>query len=131
MALYINKQELIHRLCNGFVTHDGYIDGEFFDIFAKNGINIFLPDYSRMMDCVAVIVESMESEGVQIYPKNLRGSKIREIRKQQGKSVNWVALKAGLSKTTIYDIEYGLTKPRQLTLEKIAKALKVDIEALG
>ena len=131
MALYINKQELIHRLCNGFVTHDGYVDGEFFDIFAKNGINIFLPDYSRMMDCVAAIVESMESEGIQIYPKSLRGSKIREIRKQQGRSVNWVALKAGLSKTTIYDIEYGLTKPRQSTLEKIAKALKVDIEALG
>ena len=70
-------------------------------------------------------------EGIQIYPKELRGRNIREIRKRQEKSVNWISLKTGLSRTTIYDIEYGLTKPRFSTLEKIAKALKVDIEALG
>lgn len=131
MALYINKQELIHRLCNGFLTHNGYVNGEFFDIFAENKIDIFLPEYSRMMNCIAAIIESMDSEGIQIYPKELRGSKIRDIRKSQNKSVNWVALKTGLSKTTIYDIEYGIKKPRLATLEKIAKALKVEVEALG
>ena len=131
MALYINKQELIHRLCNGFITHNGYVDGEFFDIFVENGIDIFLPEYSRMMDCIAAIIESMDSEGIQIYPPDLRGSKLRQERKRQKRSVNWLALKTGLSKTAIYDIEYGRTKPRQATLEKLAKALKVEIEVLG
>ena len=85
----------------------------------------------QLLDCVAAIIESMESEGVQIYPKDLRGSKIRDIRKQQKRSVNWLALKTGLSKTTIYDIEHGLKKPRIQTLEKIANALKVKVEDLG
>ena len=131
MALYINERELIHRICNGFLSHDGYVNGEFYDIYVKNDINIFEIWNMQLLDCIAAIIESMESEGVQIYPKDLRGSKIRDIRKQQKRSVNWLALKTGLSKTTIYDIEYGLKKPRIQTLEKIAKALKVKVEDLG
>ena len=131
MALYINKQELAHRFYNGFVTHDGYVDGKFVDVYAKAKVDIRDPETARVLNCVAEIIESMTKEGVVMYPKDLRGSKIREIRKRQGKSTGWVALKTSLSKTTIYDIERGLTKPRIGTLEKIAKALKVEVDDLG
>ena len=131
MALYINERELIHRICNGFVSHDGYVNGEFFDIYKRNGIDVYELGTMQVLDCIMAIIEAMENDGIQIYPKELRGSKIRDIRKSQNKSVNWVALKTGLSKTAIYDIEYGLTKPRLTTLEKIAKALKVKVDDLG
>ena len=131
MALYLNENELVHRICNGFLTHDGYVDGKFYDIYKRNDINVEEIWAMEMLSCVMKIIKSMEDEGVQIYPKELRGRNIREIRKGQEKSVNCISLKTGLSRTTIYDIEYGLTKPRFSTLEKIAKALKVDIEALG
>lgn len=131
MALYINKQELVHRVCNGFITHDGYVDGKFVDIYVKHGVNIHDPETMLVLNCVAEIIDSMTKEGVVVYPKDLRGSKIREIRKRQNKSTGWLALKTGLSKTTIYDVERGLKKPRMTTLEKIAKALKVEVDALG
>ena len=131
MALYINKQEFIHRICNGFITHDGYIDEKFFDIWKANGFDYDDKNFCRMVDCVMVILESLDSEGVQIYPKDLRGSKLREVRMRQGKSAGWVATMTGLSKTTIYDIEKGIKKPRIATLEKIAKVLRVDVDALG
>ena len=131
MALYLEEKELVHRICNGFLSHDGYVDGQFFDIYKRNGIDTDEIGTMQMLSCVMKIIESMRNEGVQIYPNNLRGTKIREIRKQQKKSVNWISWKTGLSRTTIYDIEYGITKPRQTTLEKIARALKVEIEALG
>lgn len=131
MALYLNEQELVHRICNGFLSHDGYVNGKFFDIYRRNNINVDELGTMQMLSCVMEIIKSMENEGVQIYPKDLRGSKIREVRKRQKRSVNWLSLKTGLSRTTIYDIEYGLSKPRIGTLEKIAKALKVEIDALG
>mgnify|MGYP002869123885 CR=1 FL=1 len=131
MGLYISKQELTHRICNGFVTHDGYVDGKFFDIYKDNKINVYSPETAQLLNCILTIIESMQDEGIVLYPKDLRGSKIRELRKRQGKSTGWLALKTGLSKTTIYDIERGLTKPRLATLEKIAEALRVEVEELG
>ena len=133
MAVYISKRELVHRFCNGFVSHDGYVDGKFVDVYKQNGIDILHPDFKteRIINCIVKIIDSMDDEGIVLYPNDLRGSKIREIRKRQGKSTGWVALKTGLSKTTIYDIERGLTKPRIGTLEKIAKALKVEVDDLG
>lgn len=131
MALYINAQELVHRIGNGFVTHDGYVDGEFYDIYKKHGIDVYEFGNMQLLSCIVEIIESVQDEGIQIYPKELRGSKIRDIRKKQNRSVSWVSLKSGVCRTAIYDIEYGLTKPRLSTLEKIAKALKVSVEDLG
>lgn len=132
MALYIKKLEAIWRIGNGFITKDGIVDGKIYDIYKANGIDIYNdPHYKRMLKCVMEILNSMDEDGVQIYAKNLRGAKIREIRKKQGKSGSWVAIKAGLSKTTIYDIENGIKKPRQDTLLRIADALHVPIEELG
>lgn len=131
MALYIEERELMHRISNGFLSHDGYVDGKFFDIYARNGIEIDELGTKQFLSCIMEIIKSMEKEGVQLYPNDLRGKHVRDIRKQKAKSVNWISLRTGLSKTTIYDIEYGRTKPRFETLERIAKALKVEVEALG
>lgn len=131
MALYIKKLEAIHRVGNGFVTKDGIIDGQIYNIYKENGIDISDPRYKKMLKCVMIILNSMDEDGVEVYPKDLRGSKLREIRRQQGKSGSWVAIKAGLSKTTVYDIENGLTVPRPGTLKKIAGALHVPLEELG
>ncbi len=131
MALYIKKLEAIYRVGNGFVTKNGIINGEIYNIYKENGIDISDPRYKKMLKCVMLILNSMDEDGIQVYPKDLMGSRIREIRKQQGKSGSWVAIKAGLSKTTVYDIEKGLKVPRLVTLAKIADALHVSLEELG
>lgn len=131
MALYINKLEAAYRIGNGFLSNDGYVNGQMFNIYRRNGIDTSDPYFKRIIKCVMAVLDSMDENGVEIYPKDLRGAKLREIRKEQGMTGTWVALKAGLSKTTIYDIEKGLTVPRQATLAKIAKALHVSIEELG
>lgn len=131
MALYIKKLEAIYRVGNGFVTKDGVIDGQIYNIYKENGIDISDPRYKRMLKCVLVILNSMDEDAVEVYPKDLRGSRLREIRRQQGKSGSWVAIKAGISKTTVYDIEKGLKVPRASTLLKIAEALHVPLDELG
>ena len=131
MALYINKLEAAYRIGNGFLSNDGYVNGQMFNIYRRNGIDTSDPYFKRIIKCVMAVLDSMDENGVEIYPTDLRGAKLREIRKEQGMTGTWVALKAGLSKTTIYDIEKGLTVPRQATLAKIAKALHVSIEELG
>ena len=131
MALYLNKKDIIHRVCNGYLSDTGYVNGRFFDIWKANGFDADSMSFCRMMDCFMVILDSMDDKGIQIYPKDLRGRKLREVRKSKNRSANWLAMKTGLSKTTIYDIENGVKIPRIGTLEKIANALKVEIETLG
>ena len=43
--IFIDKQELVHRFCNGFITHDGDVDGKFTDLFKEAGIT-----YDRLLD---------------------------------------------------------------------------------
>lgn len=131
MALYIKKLEAIYRVGNGYVTKNGIVNGETYNIYKENGIDISDPRYKKMLKCVMLILNSMDEDGIQVYPKDLMGSRLREIRKQKGKSGAWVALKAGISKTTVYDIEKGLKVPRLVTLAKIADALHVSLEELG
>lgn len=131
MALYLNKKELVHRISNGFLSHNGYINGELYNIYKKNDIDIDEIGNMRFLKCILAIIDSMDEEGLEIYPKNLRGSRLRDIREKRGKSAGWVAVMAGISKTTVYDIENGLTVPRKTTLGKIAKVLHVTIEELG
>lgn len=63
MARMIDAKELSHRLCNGFISHDGYVDGEFVDVFRDNGFELFANngdnDCMRFMEQVIRIVESM------------------------------------------------------------------------
>ena len=127
MARYINRQELIHRICNGFITHDGYVDGEFYDIFVKNDIDIWDPKVSKIIDCIAAIIESMDDYSVNLYPIVYRGAKVRDIRISKGVKISDLSRRTGICKTAIYRIESGKTKPRPETMQKIALVLGVDI----
>lgn len=131
MGLYIRKSELIRRINNGFLSSDGYVDNKFFDIYRKNDINIHEVWNARLLKCIMEIINSMDSEAIDLFPKDLRGSKIRDIRVKQDRSIEWLSKKSGVSRTAIYDIEDGLSIPHKSTLEKIAKALKVEVEDLG
>lgn len=131
MALYINKLEAAWRIGNGFLTKDGMLDGKMYNIYKENGIDIYDPQCAKMMKCVMSVLSSMEEDGIQIYARNFRGAKLREIRKKQGKSAASLAKESGLSRTTIYDIENGIKKPRQDTLLRIADALHIPVEKLG
>ena len=60
----IDENELRHRLCNGFISHDGYANGRFTDLFADNGISQYdLCDeqnpYGKMLTIVIKIIQSM------------------------------------------------------------------------
>ena len=68
MALYINERELIHRICNGFVSHDGYVNGEFFDIYKRNGIDVYELGTMQVLDCIMAIIEAMENDNKAIAP---------------------------------------------------------------
>lgn len=55
------------------------------------------------------------------------GERIRKIRKMKGLSILDIKEKTGLSKSTISDLENGKSSPTTETLQKIAKALEVDV----
>lgn len=58
------------------------------------------------------------------------GRKIRELRKLQKLSLRSLAEKAGISKSTLSDIENSNTSPTTSTLNKLANALDVQVEDL-
>ncbi|MCH9037424.1 MAG: helix-turn-helix transcriptional regulator [Chloroflexi bacterium] len=51
---------------------------------------------------------------------------LRKVRKEKGFGLAKLAQVSGVSKTTILKIESGKTSPKEITLEKLAKALGVD-----
>ena len=127
MALYINKQELVHRISNGFITHDGYVNGEFYDIYKKHDIDIFELGNKQLMNCIAVIIDSMGDSGVNLYPMTYRGAKVRSIRMEKGIRITDLSRKTGICKTALYRLESGKSKPFPETMHKIANALGVDV----
>lgn len=58
------------------------------------------------------------------------GKKVREIRLEKKMSQGDVAKILGVHRTYISGIERGMRNPSLITLEKIAKALKVSIDNL-
>jgi len=58
------------------------------------------------------------------------GRKVREIRLEKKMSQGDVAKILGVHRTYISGIERGMRNPSLITLEKIAKALKVSIDNL-
>ena len=58
------------------------------------------------------------------------GDKLRQIRKQKGLSQEKLALKCGLHRTYISDIERGSRNVSLKNIEKIAKALGISPKAL-
>ena len=57
-------------------------------------------------------------------------SKLKITRQQSGLSLQRLAELAGVSKLTVIRIESGKTNPRYETLEKLAMALKVELDEL-
>lgn len=58
------------------------------------------------------------------------GDKLRELRKQRGLSQEDLALKSGLHRTYISDIERGSRNLSLKNIEKIAKALGLATKSL-
>ena len=58
------------------------------------------------------------------------GDKLRELRKQKGLSQEGLALKSGLHRTYISDIERGSRNLSLKNIEKIAKALGLATKSL-
>lgn len=57
-------------------------------------------------------------------------SNIREIRERKGLSGEQLGARAGVTSSTIFDIERGRKVPRLSTLEAIAQALGVSVTRL-
>lgn len=55
------------------------------------------------------------------------GNRIRELRKKTGMSQEQLAAKADLDRTYVGGIERGERNVSMLNLEKICKALKIDV----
>lgn len=58
------------------------------------------------------------------------GEKLQKFRKEKKLSLRALAEKAGISKSTLSDIEKGNTNPTTNTLNKLADALGISIEDL-
>jgi transcriptional regulator with XRE-family HTH domain len=58
------------------------------------------------------------------------GHRVRNLRRALGLSQEEFSVKAGLHRTYISDLESGLRNPTVTTLNKVAKALKVDLKDL-
>lgn len=58
------------------------------------------------------------------------GMRIRYLRKQKGMSQLDLSLEAGVNKNYISDLERGSRNPSLLILERICKALDIDLSTL-
>ena len=58
------------------------------------------------------------------------GMRIRYLRKQKGLSQLDLSLEAGVNKNYISDLERGSRNPSIVLLEKVAKALDIDLSTL-
>lgn len=58
------------------------------------------------------------------------GEKVKELRTEQNLTQTQLANMSGLNVVTINQIELGKHEPSALTIAKLAKALKTDIDTL-
>ncbi|HEY8402031.1 MAG TPA: helix-turn-helix transcriptional regulator [Cytophagaceae bacterium] len=59
------------------------------------------------------------------------GEKIKQLREEKGYSVRELAKRAGLSKTTVSEVENNIVdNPKKETIERLAKALDVPVGLL-
>lgn len=58
------------------------------------------------------------------------GERVKQVRDEKGMSQEELADKAGLHRTQISLIERGMRSPRLETIEKLAKALKIQAKDL-
>lgn len=58
------------------------------------------------------------------------GTKIKELREKQGKTIERLAYENDITKSTLSRIERGLVDPKLTTIYKIAEALECNIKDL-
>ena len=58
------------------------------------------------------------------------GARIRYLRQQKGFSIEDLALEAEINRNYLGDLERGMRNPTVVVLNKIAKALDVDLSTL-
>ena len=58
------------------------------------------------------------------------GYRIRYLRGQKGMSIEALALEAGINRNYLGDLERGTRNPTLIILNKIAKALDIDLPTL-
>lgn len=57
---YISKGELVHRICNGFISHDGRVPhGGFVDLWKDNGYDVQSAEFDRIMEIIGMIIDSI------------------------------------------------------------------------
>ena len=58
------------------------------------------------------------------------GARIRYLRQQKGFSIEDLALEADINRNYLGDLERGMRNPTLIILNKIAKALEIDLTTL-
>lgn len=58
------------------------------------------------------------------------GARIRYLRQQKGLSIEDLALEADINRNYLGDLERGMRNPTLIILNKIAKALDIDLTTL-
>ena len=58
------------------------------------------------------------------------GYRIRYLRQQKGMSIEALALEADINRNYLGDLERGMRNPTLIILNKIAKALNIDLPTL-
>lgn len=126
MALYVNKDELIRRLTTGYIP----CDGKYVNIYKAKEIELDDLSNRRFMACIMLIVNSMDDKSINLYPKKVRGGRIRGLRLEKRMSVAELSRRTGLNMSHLHRIEGGKCDPFPQTLVKIADALGVKVEDL-
>ncbi|WP_341252570.1 helix-turn-helix domain-containing protein [Euzebya pacifica] len=72
----------------------------------------------------------MDQNSEQLTPGSVVGRNVRRLRERRGLSLADLGTRAGVSKTTVHDLEGGTANPRLETLYAIATALSVGLADL-
>ena len=72
----------------------------------------------------------MDQNNEQPTPGSVVGRNVRRLRERRGLSLADLGTRAGVSKTTVHDLEGGTANPRLETLYAIATALSVGLADL-
>lgn len=79
---------------------------------------------------IEINIVNYDKSGMEVISMTEIGLKIKVIRSSRKISQRKLAALAGISNTYLSDIEVGRTNPSLKTMEKLAKALEIEIKDL-
>ncbi len=79
---------------------------------------------------IEINIVNYDTSGMEVISMTEIGLKIKGIRSSRKISQRKLAALAGISNTYLSDIEVGRTNPSLKTMEKLAKALEIEIKDL-